>query len=361
MSADGSAPPATREYRTALVALVGVGLSIVATLIVVRDLDLGRTAEILSLVQPAPLVAAVVLVALQATARALRWQALLPRRVDGQRVPLAGVAMAMLVGYLGNTVLPARLGELIRAALVAGREAIPVATALGSALLERVIDVFVLALFGLAAAMAIAAPGWVGASAGTAALIAAAALIAIAAAAAIAARRGAASDTGDTSDNRGGRGGSRVRAIPGSAAFTRLAGQLASGGRIADRRRTVAFAAVLTVVAWLIDTALIWCVARSIGLELTPGGAMLVSVVAVLSTAIPTAPGYIGTFELAAVAAVGLSGVTGEMALAFAILAHAIAVLPLSIAGALSLWLLGAPSLRGLAATARTQAPAGLL
>ena len=82
---------------------------------------------------------------------------------------------------------------------------------------------------------------------------------------------------------------------------------------------------------------------------------MIVSVVAVLSTAIPTAPGYVGTFEFAVVEcrSVAIAGVTGELALAFAILAHLVAVLPLSIAGAVSLWVLGSPSLRGLAAGAR--------
>jgi hypothetical protein len=73
---------------------------------------------------------------------------------------------------------------------------------------------------------------------------------------------------------------------------------------------------------------------------------MLVSVLAVLSTAIPTAPGYVGTFELAAVAALGVSGIVGEAALAFAVLAHLMAVLPLSLAGTVSLWLVGGPAAR---------------
>jgi uncharacterized membrane protein YbhN (UPF0104 family) len=328
-----------------LVAAVGIGLSTLATVLVVRDLDLARTAEIVAGAQPALLIAGLALIAGQAILRALRWQVLLPHRGDGRRVPLASVAMAMLVGYLGNSVLPARLGELIRAAVVAGREAIEVPVALGSALLERVIDVFVLALFGVVAAAAISAPGWVGTASITAALVGGAALLVIAVAAVVAARRPPAT------------GQPRAPRILGWSRFARVAGGLAAGGRIVDRPGAVVLASVLTVGAWVLDTTVIWCVARSIGIDLSFGGAMLVSVVAVLSTAIPTAPGYIGTFELAAVAAVGISGVTGEAALAFALLAHAIAVLPLSIAGAVSLWLLGAPSLRGLAASARTRAP----
>lgn len=337
----------SRDPRAALLGLIGVALSVVATLIVVRDLDLGRTAEILATAQPAMLLVALGIIVVQSILRALRWQVLLPARADGTRVPLTRVGMAMLVGYLGNTVLPARLGEVIRAAIVAGREALPVPVTLGSAVLERVIDVFVLALFGVVAAAAISAPGWVGAGAVTAAIAAGAALAVIAVAAAVAAQRRASQAVLRA-----------VPAFPGAARLGRLAHELAAGLRIVDRPGAVARATVLTVAAWVLDTTLIWCVAQSMELDVSVGGAMLVSVVAVLSTAIPTAPGYIGTFELAAVAAVGVSGVTGEAALAFAILAHGIVVLPLSLAGAVSLWLLGAPSLRGLAASAQTRAPA---
>jgi uncharacterized membrane protein YbhN (UPF0104 family) len=245
--------------------------------------------------------------------------------------------------------LPARLGELIRAALLGIREAIPVPVALGSAILERALDVFVLALFGVVAATAVSAPGWVGSAAGTAALVGGLGLLTIAGTATVAVRW-----------SGRGHGPHAPGRFPGAHRIARIVGQTVAGGRIVDRPRAVILATLLTIATWVIDTGLIWCVARSIGIDLTPAGAMLVSVVAVLSTAIPTAPGYIGTFELAAVAAVGVSGVTGEAALAFAILAHLIAVLPLSIAGAISLWILGAPSLRGLAATARTRAPAAL-
>ena len=99
---------------------------------------------------------------MQAVLRTFRWQALLPLRDRRSAVPAPRVGMAMLVGYLGNTLLPARLGEVIRAALIARIEEIPSAAALGSVLLERVTDVFVLALLGLGAAAAVAAPSWVG-------------------------------------------------------------------------------------------------------------------------------------------------------------------------------------------------------
>jgi uncharacterized membrane protein YbhN (UPF0104 family) len=121
----------------------------------------------------------------------------------------------------------------------------------------------------------------------------------------------------------------------------------------------VAFAVALTLAAWVLDATVFWVAARSLGLELAPLGAMLVSAVAVLSTAVPTAPGYVGTYELAAVAAAGVAGITGESALALAVLVHVITLVPLSAGGALALWAIGGRRLRTLTGGATTLEAAG--
>ena len=66
----------------------------------------------------------------------------------------------MLVGYLGNAVLPARLGEPMRAVIASRRERIGTTEALGSVLVERVIDIATLAVVGFVAALIVAGPAW---------------------------------------------------------------------------------------------------------------------------------------------------------------------------------------------------------
>jgi uncharacterized membrane protein YbhN (UPF0104 family) len=242
----------------------------------------------------------------------------------------------MLVGYLGNTVLPARLGEAVRATLIGRREQIGAPEALGSVVLERIVDVLVLAVLGVTAATIVAAPGWMASAAIVAVLLATGGLV-VAGVAGLVARRGA----------------SEALPIPGVvrrlAPIARLAARTAAGARVVDRPAIIGAAAALAIVAWLLDATVFWLVATSLGLELSPAGAMLMSAMAVLSTAVPTAPGYIGTFELAAVAAAGAVGIGGDAAVAFAVLAHVIAVVPLSLAGAVALWAIGGRSLRDLA------------
>jgi len=56
-----------------------------------------------------------------------------------------------------------------------------------------------------------------------------------------------------------------------------------------------------------------------------------------LATAVPAAPGYVGTFELAATATAVALGVPRAEALAMAILVHVITLIPIAVAGAVVL------------------------
>jgi len=336
-----SEPRATAagQGRRVLLLVVGIAVSVLATFLVLRGMDIAQTGAILSRAQVPLLIAILGVVATQALLRAARWRLLLPRGTTGRPIPVRRVLGPMLVGYLGNALMPARLGEVVRAALIARREAISPAEAFGSAVLERIVDVFVLAALGILAALAVAAPGWMVTAAVAGALVAGVGLAVVAVAGAAAAR-----------------GGKAVTA-PWGGALTRIGrhvARLAAGARVIDRPSVVAGAALLTLAAWLLDATIFWLAARSLGLELAPLGAMLVSAGAVLSTAVPTAPGYVGTFELAAVAAAGAAGIVGEPALAFAVLVHVITLVPLSLAGAISLWAMGGRSLRGLTAARPT-------
>jgi uncharacterized membrane protein YbhN (UPF0104 family) len=57
----------------------------------------------------------------------------------------------------------------------------------------------------------------------------------------------------------------------------------------------------------------------------------------VLSTAIPSAPGYLGTYDLAASFAAAALGVPESEALALALLAHVVTLVPLAVGGVASL------------------------
>ena len=97
---------------------------------------------------PAWLVLAVAGVTADLAFRALRWQSLI---APIQPVPLRRLSAYMLVGYLANNVLPARLGELVRSHYLGDREGISRSATLGTVVVERVVDTVVLVGIGAAA------------------------------------------------------------------------------------------------------------------------------------------------------------------------------------------------------------------
>jgi glycosyltransferase 2 family protein len=297
--------------------LLGFAISLGAIWIVAGGTDLARTGAEVARADPRYLAAAIGVVGVQTLIRAIRWQVLLPVGPAG-RTGLNRIVPVVLVGYLANAALPARLGEAVRSVVLAGREGLSVTLTLGSALLERILDTLVVAILGATAGLLIGVDAWVLQAALVGLVISLFALAALVVAPRFLARIGIDS----------------LRDLIGVV-------QGVVRGATAQRPGALAIAVGATLVAWLLDASTYWLVAASLGLELTPAGAMLVSAVAVLSTAIPSAPGYVGTFELAASAAAAALGIGRETGLAFAVVAHVVAVVPISIAGALAASVMG--------------------
>lgn len=293
--------------------VLGCLVSVVAVVVALRGIDLESAVRIIRSAVPAWLAAAVAVLAVQTVVRAERWRRLLPVE-DRPRPRLRRVVPPLLVGYLGNTVLPARLGEPIRAAVIARREDLSLSETLGSVLLERVIDTVGLSMVGIVAVLQLGlssgfgvpvAVGVVVGSLGIALLLAAPGLIARL-----------------KTDRL-----SRVREFVASLAY---------GARLQGRRRVILGALALSVVAWLLDAGIYWSVGQAIGVELSLQQAVIVSAIAALSTAIPAAPGYVGTYDLAVATTLGALGVGPVAAFAFAVCVHAVIIVPIVVAGGLS-------------------------
>jgi len=77
--------------------------------------------------------------------RALRWRVLLSAE---KPISQSDAFWANMSGYLGNNILPARIGELVRAAYVNRAATLSLSFALASGLSERLMDVFALILLG---------------------------------------------------------------------------------------------------------------------------------------------------------------------------------------------------------------------
>jgi len=121
-----------------------------------------------------------------------------------------------------------------------------------------------------------------------------------------------------------------------AAALDAVEGQL-EGGHVV---RLVA----LTAIAWVFEAGIFCALAAGFGFSQPLLAGSLACALATLSGLIPSAPGAIGTFHAAALAAVTLFGADDSTGAAFAVVAHGFMWLPLTALGALCLPFLSATS-----------------
>lgn len=301
--------------RSLLRALLGVAISGVAIFLVVRQVDVAAAWEVLRGAIPAFVAATIACIIADIALRALRWRGLL---APVARLPLPTVGASLLVGYLANNVLPARLGELVRSHHLGDRTDVSRASVLGTVVVERVVDTGVLVTIASAAIVVLAVRGVV-ASAVLLGLALTGFLVAALALALVAHRLPYADRV--------------VAAAERWPAVLRVASRLRGGLAVAGRPRTMAAAIGWSVAAWGATIVAFAAAGQAIGVELTWGQAALLAAGVSLVTAIPAGPGYIGTFELAAVEIGKAVGVPADPAFALALLVHAVVLAVTTIGG----------------------------
>ena len=100
--------------------------------------------------------------------------------------------------------------------------------------------------------------------------------------------------------------------------------------------RTIVLVA-LSLAAWLAWAAAAMLTARAVGLELSVLEAVFVTAAINLGVAIPSSPGFVGTYQWLGVSALALFGVGREAGLAFAIAMQAVWYVPTTLVGAVLL------------------------
>jgi uncharacterized membrane protein YbhN (UPF0104 family) len=312
----GLAGAAKGAWRSPVVRLIaGLAISVVFLAITVSRVDLGETARALSNAAPGGILLAVVLVLVELTIRAERWRILLH---PSAAVPLRSAFAYLTIGYFANAVLPARLGDPARAYLAGRSFGISSLVTLGTIVVERVSDALTILLVVLVAGIVVA-PG--SQLAGSAAVLTAVAVIGgvLAVVVGIVVLRSGLLDRGL---------GRRIGAI---------VARVGEGAAVLRRPRGAALILGLTILPFGVAVGTFGAVSGALGLPLDPVQWAFVLGVLALSTAIPAAPGSLGTYEFAGVTALGILGIGSSQALAATVLIHVIAALP--------------PALLGLAAT----------
>jgi glycosyltransferase 2 family protein len=257
-------------------------------------------------------------------ARAFRWRWLFP-----PGPPPPGIVAATMIGYMGNNVLPLRAGEIVRiyaaarhvreAERLSGTQAFWLVAS--TLVIERVLDSLAIVLMLAVLVFFIPVPAAVEWGAGILFVIdvvGVAFLVTVARA-----------------PHLGRRLVVRLTRRWPAAERTALA-LFDTALRGLDGIRTPAHAARVaawTLAVWLLPASAAWAMLRAVHLDLPFIAGWVVLAFVGLSISVPSAPGYVGVFHAAATAALAVFGVPREVGLAYALLYHASALVPITVVG----------------------------
>ncbi len=88
-----------------------------------------------------------------------------------------------------------------------------------------------------------------------------------------------------------------------------------------------------SVVIWLLETSVYWVVMQAFPFSVNFFGLMLMNGILNLSTTLPSAPGYIGTFDAPGIALLSAYGIDKVLAAGYTLVLHAALWLPVTLLG----------------------------
>ncbi len=294
-----------------LVAVVGVSLSALFLWLAVRNADLDAVRHALADARLGFVLLAVLALGVGYAFQAARWQ----RIADAPGLRLGSFYGMLLGGLACNNVLPVRIGEILRAGWLSRDAPMPGGRAFGSVVLDRICDVVTISVFFAIGLQAVASAEWL-----IRLVIGAVLAVAVIAIALVLARI--------YSSRRAPRVGGSSRGRLG----TILRDTVEMLGEPIGRRHAATWLG-LTACTWTLSSVATALVARSLGIDLSVLEAVFVTSALALGVAVPSSPGYIGTYQWLGVAALGLLDIPVEQALAFSILMQASWYIPTTLAG----------------------------
>lgn len=255
--------------------------------------------------------------------KVVKWELLL---LPLGRLSRINLLYSISVGYLVNTILPGRLGELARSYMLARIEGVSTVAVLSTVALDRILDVVAVALLLAVVLPTTDLPPWVAQSglavgAGGVGLLLLCMLLAY----------------------------PRWRRLlvglitgaphfPGKELVERSAEALCQGLEGLKGPAALARVAAATGAIWLMTVATAFLAQIVFHINAPIWAAALVVAITNLGMVVPSSPGYVGVYHYLVVLALSAFGVEKEVALGYAVVFHLTWIIPVCLLGVIGLW-----------------------
>lgn len=309
---------------------LGLAVSAFFLWLVLRDLNLGAFTSELRAANYWWLLPGIGIYFLAVAARAWRWHYLLrPLKA----IPSRKMFPIVAIGYMGNNIYPARAGEVLRAVVLKRKEGVAISASLATIIVERIFDGVVMLSFvfiNLNELARLTGSGGLGVGIsiqqialwGSALFFGALLVFLLAAMFPAQTEKFLVWGVGRLVPLR-----FRDRVLEVGNRFL--------GGLEALRSPLeILMVFVTSILIWLLETGKYWFVMQAFDFEVSFFALMLMNGVVNLATTLPSAPGYLGTFDAPGIAVLEAYGVPTALASSYTFVLHVALWLPITALGA---------------------------
>ncbi len=316
-----TSPREAARGRMSPIVWIGFGISFVFLYLFLRNVHWGELSTSLTQANYFYLIPALALWVLTAAIRAVRWQ-IMVRHL--RPIPFLSLFSAVNIGFMATALLPARAGELVRAAVLGKKENLKVTSVFATIVVERILDLLTVVFFLVLALLYLPANG----------------------------------EHAETLDNLRFFGGLFAVVIAGAILFlamlkvwpervkqvlapilrklpegvrVRIHGILDNfieGLEMLSSWTEALSMAALSLLLWFSIGLINWTLSFAFGIEMSILGGCLIFVVTAFAIALPQAPSFIGVFHVAVETSLKLLSVTTTLAKSYAIVLWAVSILP---------------------------------
>ena len=335
--------------------LIGLSVSVAGLYLAFRNVPFTELIGYLGIINYWYVFPAVLLVIVSFMLRAVRWQVILSAT---RNISFTQSFHPMMIGFMSNCVLPGRIGEVARPAILRQQEGVPFTTGIATVAAERVFDlIFLIGLLALVMARVDVNPeltirfqdyqlnkdnleaigsgmikacgvlliGMIGISLQTTRNFILKAIERIPALFFLAGKR--------FQDG--------IRKYF-SQILIKIVTQIAEGFELIKNPQKTLFCFVLSASIWTLQALSYYAVAvGSPGISLSFSEIYAMMIFICFFIALPSVPGFWGLWEAGGIFALTLFGVTGEAAAGYTLANHAVQVFPVIIVGFISAFVLG--------------------
>jgi glycosyltransferase 2 family protein len=299
--------------------IFGILISIVLVYLSVRGINFNDVWSDLKKIQLTYVILFLLLVILMQYLRSYRWGVILQPMEKIDQLSLFSVTS---VGFLAIAAIPARIGELARPYLISKRSTIKMSSALGTIIVERILDSFTVLSMAVIVLLNTDLPSWMIQSSILFFLIALALFCFVLFL--ILRRETAMKFINIILDKLPGKFANKI---------DELLHHFINGLQIVTNVRSLLYLFFLSVIIWLLDVLTIYVLLLSFGFSLPVMASFVVMIVLIVGIAIPTAPGFIGNWHFACILALSFYGLSKPDALSFAVVYHFLSMVVLVVFG----------------------------